>query len=88
MVTQFFRKTSLVRTAFTSYGKIFTAAAATLGGGYLGWLALLKSQERDEFIRVVKKNECGSTPLWRNEESVVNLRDKDYKTFMSRRDGR
>lgn len=26
--------------------------------------------------------------MWRKEEQVVNLRERDYKTFMSRRDGR
>ena len=36
---------------------------------------------------MVAKNECGSTPLWRKEEQVVNLREKDYKAFMSRREG-
>lgn len=55
---------------------------------YLGWLAVLKTQETGEIERVVLKNECGSTPLWRKEEQVVNLRERDYKTFMSRRDGR
>ena len=33
------------------------------------------------------RNDCGSTPVWKNPEAVVNLREKDYKTFMNRRDG-
>jgi hypothetical protein len=59
-----------------------------VAGGYLGFLALLKAQEGGEINRVVSKNECGSTPLWRKEEQVVNLREHDYKTFMARREGR
>jgi hypothetical protein len=75
--------------AFTgSYGKIVTGAAVSVGGRYLGFLALLKAQESSEINRVVSKNECGSTPLWRRQDQVVNLRESDYKTFMSRREGR
>lgn len=59
-----------------------------MGGSYLGFLAVLKAQESGEINRVVAKNECGSTPLWRKEDAVVNLRERDYKTFMSRREGR
>jgi hypothetical protein len=85
---QFFRRSTLIRSLFTSYGKITTGVAGTAIGSYLGWLAVLKSQEGSEIQRVVLKNECGSTPLWRREDHVVNLRERDYKTFMSRRDGR
>lgn len=87
-LTQLLRRTPIVRAFGSSYGKLFTGVAGSIGGSYLGYLALLKSQESGEINRVVSKNECGSTPLWRREDQVVNLRERDYKTFMSRRDGR
>jgi hypothetical protein len=86
--TQFLRRTALLRAFTGSYGKILTGAAGAVGGSYLGFLGLLKAQEGGEISRVVAKNECGSTPLWRKEDQVVNLRERDYKTFMSRREGR
>jgi uncharacterized protein YfbU (UPF0304 family) len=81
------RKTALVRSFTGSYGKVFTGLLGSTGGAYLGYLALLKSQEGSEVNRVVSKNECAATPLWQKEDQVVNLREKDYKKFMSRREG-
>lgn len=82
---QVLRRTALVRSFASSYGRIIVGAAGSVGGAYLGYLGLLKAQESSEINRVVSKNECGSTPLWRKEELVVNLRERDYKTFMTRR---
>ena len=73
---------------FNSYRNVVTGFGVAATAGYLGWLALLKTTEGSEIDRVVSKNECGSTPLWKKETAVVNLRDRDYKTFMARREGR
>jgi hypothetical protein len=67
---------------------LLIGVGGSIVGGYIGFLGLLKAQEDSEFNRIVSKNECGTTPLWTKEEAVVNLREKDYKTFMARRDGR
>ena len=72
----------------SSLGKLVFGIGGGVTGGYIGWLALLKSQEGCEISKVVLKNECGSTPLWKSEDKVVNLREKDYSNFMSRRQGR
>jgi hypothetical protein len=71
-----------------SYRNSITGFGVAATAGYLGWLALFKTTEGGEIDRVVSKNECGSTPLWKKEAAVVNLREKDYKTFMARREGR
>lgn len=84
---QFFRRTALVQSIFTSYNKILLATGGSLFAGYVGWLGVLRSQQGSEFNRLVTRNDCGSTPVWKNPEAVVNLREKDYKTFMNRRDG-
>lgn len=77
-----------MRAFTTSYGRLLLGVTGSVGGSYVGFLGLLKAQEGGEISRVVAKNECGSTPLWRREDHVVNLRERDYKTFMSRREGR
>jgi hypothetical protein len=74
-----------VQSVFSSYGKIFAGVGGSLVGAYFGWYALLKTQEGSEIERVVSKNECGATPLWKDEAKVVNLRELEYKIFMSRR---
>ena len=56
-------------------------------GSYFGWWGLLKAQESSEYTRLVSRNDCAATPLWRKEDQVVNLREKDYKIFMKRREG-
>lgn len=88
IVIQLLRKTTAVKSVFTSLGKTVLGISGGIVGGYIGWYGVLKSQEGSEIYRVVLKNECGTTPLWKSEDSVVNLREKDYKTFMSRRQGR
>lgn len=65
---QLLRRSALLRAFTGSYGKIVTGSAGAVGGTYLGFLAFLKAQEGSEINRVVAKNECGSTPLWRKED--------------------
>ena len=55
--------------------------------GYLGWLGAFRSQQDSEISLLVSRNDNNSMPLWTSEDAVVNLREKDYKTFMQRRKG-
>ncbi len=43
--TQFFRRTPVIRSVFSSYGKLLIGAGGSLVGTYIGWLSILKSQE-------------------------------------------
>ena len=60
-----------------------------LGGGsiagYFLWLSAFKSQETSEIASLVARNDNNCLPLWSSSEAVVNLREKDYKHFMQRR---
>jgi len=56
-----------VRSFTGSYGKILAGVGGAYIGSYLGWWALLKAQESSEYTRLVSRNDCAATPLWRSE---------------------
>ena len=66
-VMKFFRRTPLIKSLATSFGRLSIGVGGAFVGSYIGWLGLLKSQESSEYERLVSRNDCGSTPLWRKE---------------------
>ena len=85
-LNQFLRKSPLLRPFSGSYAKVLTGLGGGSVAGYLLWLSAFKSQESSEIATLVARNDNNCLPLWAKQESVVNLRERDYKTFMKRRE--
>ena len=56
-------------------------------GAYLAFYAFFKARESSELESITLRNDNFATPLWSNEDKVVDLKAADYNTFLARRRG-
>ena len=82
---QVFRKSSLIKPLFSSYYKIIAGIGGGSTAAYFLWLFAFKTQELGEINTLVARNDNNCLPLWSSESAVVNLREKDKKLFLLRR---